>query len=272
MIPIKLTCLYIRSFRTIAGVIRCAHKYQADDMAHHARRRLLRAFQLPVRVHIHSPQDSPTSWASLWGSWKERGDTFPDFEIHDAIELVSLLRLIDEDADSPARPLSWALYLSTLCGPTVLKEGVQRRSGAIAQLSNEDYALCMKASIQMARDCHRSVQLVFRRFLLDEDATRGSSRKRAVSGKCREAVRKMAEAHAMENVAYTLFDLFLLIEHRSRVSKAYQVYSKELCNRCCSRLSRYSAEVAAETLINLPTYFSISIYSPTKTNSSTFRQ
>ena len=47
------------SFATLAGIIRCAHKYQADDAANWAGKCLIKAFERPYFYHA-------TPWKGVW--------------------------------------------------------------------------------------------------------------------------------------------------------------------------------------------------------------
>ena len=243
------------SFQSIAGIIRCAHKYQADDIVHFAGLRLLEAFE-PPDLFSADPLSESISWDELWTMWKtSRG--FPDLELLDAPEAVSLLRLISTDR---MEQISWALYLCILCGLEQLLTGVERKDRPPARLSNEDYALCTQALLTLARECHRGVQLIFERLLqslLDE----GSSQPQFHWGcqnadSCREAITQMSLQQATEDISYTLFDLFIHIDCRSSVSQAYKTNHESLCATCFERLNSYSEDVYTDLLSDLPSYFS----------------
>ena len=62
----------------------------------------------------------------------------PDVELTDAIEIVSLLHLMDPELKD-TRSLSRALYLCTLCDPIVLRNGALRPgSNDVFKLSDDD--------------------------------------------------------------------------------------------------------------------------------------
>lgn len=246
------------SFKTIAGIIRCAHKYQAENVAHYAGLRLRQAFRMP---QFNPLLLAPQSWKQVWARWKADGHAFPDMELHDAIEAVSLLRLIHTDAEPTVLPLTWALYLCVLCGPEALMEATRSDGEITARLSSDDYVLCMKASLGLTRDCYRGVQLVLTKLLESLPGTSpfsfGSAVCKNPPGQCKEAVTQMARKQATEKISYTLFDLFIHVGQRSSVSKAYTECCGQLCSICQTRLHACFSEVTAELLYELPSYFSL---------------
>ena len=111
------------SFQTLTGILRCAHKYQADKALEHTRARFLEVlYPYAVNIsHISARLEGRDTTKSI------RRPTAPDMEINDAIEAVLLLRLLDPDVkDTDTRPLSWALYMCTLCDPIALRNGYAR--------------------------------------------------------------------------------------------------------------------------------------------------
>ena len=243
------------SFQSIAGIIRCAHKYQADDIVHFAGLRLLEAFEPPDLFSAYRLSE-PISWDELWTMWKtSRG--FPDLELLDAPEAVSLLRLISTDG---MEQISWALYLCILCGLEQLLIGVERKDRAPARLSNEDHALCTQVLLTLSRECYRGVQLIFKKMLQslpDEGSSQPQFHWSCQSAdSCREAITQMALKQATEDISYTLFDLFIHIDCRRSVSEAYETNHESLCATCSERLNSCSDEVYADLLGDLPSYFS----------------
>ena len=245
------------SFQSIAGIIRCAHKYEADEIVHFAGLRLLDAFEPPDLLPT-APLSDPISWDELWTMWKtSRG--FPDLELLDAPEAVSLLRLISTDGPGMEQ-ISWALYLCILCGLEKLLIGVERKDRAPARLSNEDHALCTQVLLTLSRECYRGVQLIFKK-MLQSSPDEGSSLPQIhwscqSADSCREAITQMALKQATEDISYTLFDLFIHIDCRSSVSEAYETNIESLCATCSERLDFCSGEVYADLLGDLPSYFS----------------
>ncbi|KAI0750305.1 hypothetical protein C8Q80DRAFT_1100880 [Daedaleopsis nitida] len=226
----------------LAGFTRIAHKYQVDSALAFSTTRLLKFFT-PGPGWVDAQ-----SWSNRWASWGHACKVYVG--LSDAIDAISLFQLI-EAADT----LPFALYLCCLCDPVDLRNGVAREDKSLAQVSDEDFARCARATVALSWECHAVVQRTFSPHDRWGDYVWRYTCKDG--GKCKDVVVRMSNAQAVDRTAYPLTDLFVRIDQREVVPKAYSTLQYALCAACRGKILEQSVISCRDVLAGLPKFFEL---------------
>ena len=231
------------SYSFLASIIRIAHKYQVDSALSFGSNRLVKFFS-PGAVWI----DAASSWSQRWEASLIKHRVI--IELEDAVDAVGLFRLIELHD-----PLPFALYLCCLCEPLQRRNGVVREDKSVALLSDEDYTRCAQAMVPLSWECHAVAQRAF--SPLDRWGNYVWRHSCTEQGRCKEVVARMWNEHAMDRTPYPLSDLFVRMDYRSPVPKAFSSYQYQLCASCRKQLLDRSVVLCREVLADLPKFFGL---------------
>lgn len=232
------------SYAFLAVMARIAHKYQVDSALTFASERLVKFF-CPGSPWVKSVN----TWTNRWDTWLQTCNV--SIELKDSIDAVDLFRLLEISETFP-----FTLYLCCLCDPLQLRNGVLREDKSIARLTDEDYSRCVKAMVPLTWECRAIVQRVFNlphtwagSYVWLHSCTE--------NGVCKDVIKQMHNQYAVDSTIYPLSDLFVRLDCRNPVPKAYSALQRGLCASCRKQLLARSVEMCAEMLANLPKFFDL---------------